>query len=47
MKIEVIASTKVGYSMSKEEAVDFSGKSSKNNPSEKSHGTKGSAVKKI
>ena len=27
MKIEVIASTKVGYSMSKEEAVDFSGKS--------------------
>lgn len=27
MKIEIIASTKVGYSMSKEEALDFSGKS--------------------
>ena len=27
MKIEIIASTKVGYRMSKEEAMDFSGKS--------------------
>ena len=27
MKIEILASTKVGYSMSKEEALDFSGKS--------------------
>ena len=27
MKIEVIASTKIGYSLPKEEAVDFSGKS--------------------
>ena len=27
IKIEVIASTKVGYVLSKEEAVDFSGKS--------------------
>ena len=27
MKIEVIASTKVGYALPKEEALDFSGKS--------------------
>ena len=27
MKIKVIASTKVGYSLHKEEAIDFSGKS--------------------
>ena len=37
----------VSYIAARKETVDFSGKSSKNNPSEKSHGTKGSAVKKI
>lgn len=30
MKIKVIASTKVGYELPKEEAVDFSGKISRN-----------------
>lgn len=37
----------VSYIAARKEMVDFSDKSSKNNPSEKSHGTKGSAVKKI
>ena len=37
----------VSYIAARKETVDFSGKSSKNNPSEKSHGTKGPAVKKI
>lgn len=37
----------VSYIAARKETVDFSGKSSKNNPSEKSHGTKGFAVKKI
>jgi transcriptional regulator with XRE-family HTH domain len=37
----------VSYIAARKEMVAFSGKSSKNNPSEKSHGTKGSAVKKI
>lgn len=37
----------VSYIAARKEMVCFSGKSSQNNPSEKSHGTKGSAVKKI
>ena len=37
----------VSYIAARKETAGFSGKSSKNNPSEKSHGTKGSAVKKI
>ena len=36
----------VSYIAARKETVGFSGKSSKNNPSEKSHSTKGSAVKK-
>ena len=37
----------VSYIAARKETVDFSGKSSKNSPSEKNHSTKGSAVKKI
>ena len=37
----------VSYIAARKETVDFSVKSSKNSPSEKSHGTKGSAVKKF
>ena len=37
----------VSYIAARKETVDFSGKSSKNSPSEKSHGTKGFAVKKF
>ena len=36
----------VSYIAARKEAEGFSGKSSKNSPSEKSHSTKGSAVKK-
>ena len=37
----------VSYIAARKEMVGFSGKSSKNSPSEKNHSTKGSAVKKI
>ena len=37
----------VSYIAARKETVDFSGKSSKNSPSEKNRSTKGSAVKKI
>ena len=37
----------VSYIAARKDTVDFSGKSSKNSPSEKNHSTKGSAVKKI
>lgn len=37
----------VSYIAARKEPTDFSGKSGKNSPSEKSHSAKGSAVKKI
>lgn len=37
----------ISYIAAQKESMDFSGKSGKNSPSEKSHNAKGSAVKKI
>ena len=37
----------ISYIAAQKEQMDFSGKSGKNSPSEKSHNAKGSAVKKI